>query len=477
MGERKGKKSETIYYKQMGCLIHFVDVFKRYFSCLPSRPPPPDLTYFPLPFFPPTVLNKYFPPDFDPSKVPRGKRVRSEEKQMKVRMMLPMSVRCNTCGNFMYKGTKFNTRMEDVKGEAYLGIKIFRFYYRCTNCSAEFCMKTDPKTADYIVEGGASRNYEPWRDKEQSAADAVAQKEEEEKGNAMKALENRTLDSKREMDILTALDEMRSLKARHETVDTETALAALRRAAAAEEEEQQPVDLDAEDEEAVRQMLLHRAGFVKRLESSSGEDSDGAAVTAGEGRERAPAGGGGFGGGGGNKALKRSKKDVGIGGRGAPLSVAAAAWEEEEQEQEDDGGDALEKDVAGANTSAQDGLPSNLKGTTPTDDVKNRQNRGAKTPAAGVGAVEGSGAAGKNGGAIEATGVAWAGPLPSSVPSFSARPAAVVVKRKNVPGVHVKKNQEQQKKLKNENGFGSGDGDGENALLGLLGGYGSSDSD
>lgn len=423
------------------------------------------------------VLNKYFPPDFDPSKVPRGKRVRSEEKQMKVRMMLPMSVRCNTCGNFMYKGTKFNTRMEDVKGEAYLGIKIFRFYYRCTNCSAEFCMKTDPKTADYIVEGGASRNYEPWRDKEQSAADAVAQKEEEEKGNAMKALENRTLDSKREMDILTALDEMRSLKARHETVDTETALAALRRAAAAEEEEQQPVDLDAEDEEAVRQMLLHRAGFVKRLESSSGEDSDGAAVTAGEGRERAPAGGGGFGGGGGNKALKRSKKDVGIGGRGAPLSVAAAAWEEEEQEQEDDGGDALEKDVAGANTSAQDGLPSNLKGTTPTDDVKNRQNRGAKTPAAGVGAVEGSGAAGKNGGAIEATGVAWAGPLPSSVPSFSARPAAVVVKRKNVPGVHVKKNQEQQKKLKNENGFGSGDGDGENALLGLLGGYGSSDSD
>lgn len=29
-----------------------------------------------------------------------------------VRMMLAMSVRCNTCGNYMYKGTKFTMRME-----------------------------------------------------------------------------------------------------------------------------------------------------------------------------------------------------------------------------------------------------------------------------------------------------------------------------------------------------------------------------
>ena len=45
----------------------------------------------------------------------------------------------------MLTGTKFNTRKEDVAHETYLGLLVFRFYYRCTNCAAEFCMKTDPK--------------------------------------------------------------------------------------------------------------------------------------------------------------------------------------------------------------------------------------------------------------------------------------------------------------------------------------------
>lgn len=47
------------------------------------------------------MLNKYFPPDFDPKKVPRLKR--DAEKQICVRMMIPFSLQCNTCGEFMYR--------------------------------------------------------------------------------------------------------------------------------------------------------------------------------------------------------------------------------------------------------------------------------------------------------------------------------------------------------------------------------------
>jgi hypothetical protein len=48
-------------------------------------------------------------------------------------------------------------------------------------------MKTDPEHADYSMEQGATRNYEPWREKDRDIAEAVAAREEEERGNAMKA--------------------------------------------------------------------------------------------------------------------------------------------------------------------------------------------------------------------------------------------------------------------------------------------------
>ena len=47
-------------------------------------------------------------------------------------------------------------------------------------------MKTDPANSDYTMERGGTRNYEPWRDKERTVAEAIAAREEEEKGNAMK---------------------------------------------------------------------------------------------------------------------------------------------------------------------------------------------------------------------------------------------------------------------------------------------------
>ena len=98
------------------------------------------------------VLNRYFPPDFDPLLVP--KRKYDPYKQVEVRMMIPFSLQCIKCGEYMYRGKKFNSRKEDVIGDDYLGIKKYRFYIKCCVCNNEIAFKTDPKNQDYVCESG-----------------------------------------------------------------------------------------------------------------------------------------------------------------------------------------------------------------------------------------------------------------------------------------------------------------------------------
>lgn len=165
------------------------------------------------------VLNKYYPPDFDPTKLPKLKRDRN--RQFVIRIMAPFSMRCNTCGEYIYKGRKFNSRMETVENETYLGLRIYRFYIRCTKCITEITFKTDPENTDYTMEHGATRNFEAHRKLSEQVEKAKKDKEEEEANNPMKALENRTKDSKKEMESLEKLEELKDLTQRAAKIDPE----------------------------------------------------------------------------------------------------------------------------------------------------------------------------------------------------------------------------------------------------------------
>ncbi|KAJ1966775.1 Pre-mRNA-splicing factor cwf16 [Dispira parvispora] len=204
------------------------------------------------------VLSKYYPPDFDPSKIPRAKKTGRPEQQ-KVRLMAPFSMRCTACGEFIARGKKFNARKETVQGEVYLSIKVYRFYIRCPRCAAEITYKTDPKNSDYVAEHGATRNVESWREdlealeerkkrvKERLGGDKSEAQDDEE--DPMKALERRTVESKREMEILNALDEIRTRNARAERINKEQLLETVHRknAEAGHTEQTEIDDLAAEE--------------------------------------------------------------------------------------------------------------------------------------------------------------------------------------------------------------------------------------
>ncbi|POR33334.1 Coiled-coil domain-containing protein 94 [Tolypocladium paradoxum] len=171
------------------------------------------------------VLQKYYPPDFDPRDISRRRGPKTSGPRIQtVRLMAPFSMRCMTCGEFIYKGRKFNSRKETNQEERYLGIQVFFFHIKCTRCSAEITFRTDPKNNDYAMVKGAVRNMEPWRNREtedetmEERLDRLEKEEAEAAGeeekNAMADLEAKNADARREMAAADALDEIRQRNAR-----------------------------------------------------------------------------------------------------------------------------------------------------------------------------------------------------------------------------------------------------------------------
>lgn len=190
------------------------------------------------------VLNKYYPPDFDPSKIPRMKLAKN--RQYTVRLMAPFNMRCQTCGEYIYKGKKFNARKEDVENEDYLGIRIYRFYIKCTRCLQEISFKTDPRSTDYEIEAGATRNFMALKLAEEQAQREEEEEKEEEQSNPMKLLENRTKQSKNEIELLESLEELKDLNRRHQAVDYDSMLLQYDTHLTAREREERLKQLDEE---------------------------------------------------------------------------------------------------------------------------------------------------------------------------------------------------------------------------------------
>lgn len=73
-----------------------------------------------------SVINKYYPADFDHRKVSqrRGPR-KAGPKLGPVRIMAPFKMQCMKCGEWIGKRRKFNAKKETLD-ETYLGIQIIR---------------------------------------------------------------------------------------------------------------------------------------------------------------------------------------------------------------------------------------------------------------------------------------------------------------------------------------------------------------
>ncbi|KAJ2662093.1 Protein saf4 [Coemansia sp. RSA 1285] len=121
------------------------------------------------------AVNKYYPPDWDPSKGSVNKFVnqhplRSRARKLDegiliVRMALPFSMWCDGCGKLLAKGLRFNA--EKKKAGEFLNstIPVWSLRIKCRMCCEQWIeIQTDPEKTSYVVVSGARKKAEPEAD-------------------------------------------------------------------------------------------------------------------------------------------------------------------------------------------------------------------------------------------------------------------------------------------------------------------------
>lgn len=120
------------------------------------------------------------------------------------------------------------------------------YCYQCTRCLQEISFKTDPRNTDYEIEAGATRNFMALKLAEEQALREEEEAREEEASNPMKLLENRTKQSKNEIELLESLEELKDLNRRQEAVDYDSMLLAYDPTISEREREERMQQMDDE---------------------------------------------------------------------------------------------------------------------------------------------------------------------------------------------------------------------------------------
>lgn len=203
-------------------------------------------------------INRYYPPNVDPSKVKFSHKKAQKSKGQNVRLMMPFSIKCLKCEEYIAKSRKFNARKE-VTDRDYLGIKIKQFSIRCPRCFSELVFETDPKLGDYTCVVGCKKNFE--RDNgptsKETIDEMIARLEKEEK----------------EEERMRELKRKGGNSLRNGKISEETGMEQLEKRLAEQEKERERIE-ELEDLQKGMEDLEKRRAEVETAENNIAADSE-----------------------------------------------------------------------------------------------------------------------------------------------------------------------------------------------------------
>ncbi|SSD59051.1 related to Protein CWC16 [Saccharomycodes ludwigii] len=105
--------------------------------------------------------NNYDPISMESKLKKQAKHLKTlSKKQTTIRLMTPFSITCNKCNTYISKFKKFNGKKETLEQKYLNKVKIYRLSIKCPSCNNMISFRTDPASADYIMEEGATRNFQ-----------------------------------------------------------------------------------------------------------------------------------------------------------------------------------------------------------------------------------------------------------------------------------------------------------------------------
>lgn len=115
-------------------------------------------------------VNKYYPPDYDPTKgglnkfhgthALRERASKLHEGILIIRFEMPYNIWCGGCGKHIGMGVRFNAQKRKMGN--YYTTPIYKFNMKCPLCPQHFEIQTDPKNCEYQILSGCRRKEERW---------------------------------------------------------------------------------------------------------------------------------------------------------------------------------------------------------------------------------------------------------------------------------------------------------------------------
>ncbi|KAG9321425.1 hypothetical protein KVV02_004364 [Mortierella alpina] len=222
------------------------------------------------------ATNKYYPPDWDPSKGsinsyvgqhPLRDRARKlDQGILIVRFELPYNIWCNGCNNPIGMGVRYNAEKKKIGN--YYSTAILSFRMKCHLCDNWFEIQTDPKNAAYVVTAGARKKVEDFDAKDNETLEIDTPEEFERRANDKFArLEHERIDAGRAQTGTTALTRLQRLNERQWS-DPYALSQKLRKEFRTEKKARQKEDAECKS-------IADRVGFAFSILPESEEDRSG----------------------------------------------------------------------------------------------------------------------------------------------------------------------------------------------------------